>query len=268
MAAEADTDLLSIAEFYSAPGVAWALRSIGPHLHAGGEDASVWLAERLAAFGYAGGGRIVEIASALGGPARYLAHRFFATVLCIDGDLRMQRAAALAATAEGLGGRVLPIIARTEALPLASRSCDAAWSQDALCHMHQPPVVREAARVLKPLGLFALSDWVALDELTRDERAALARFWSFPGLLRLGEYVQLLDESGFDVLLAEDRSAAIAARPHLEAADQQEWERRFGSRYGAAALERQQETYRVWSALVRAGRTGHAAFVARRRAGD
>ncbi len=259
-------ELRDVADFYDAPGVCWALRTAGLHLHAGGEDATVLLAQRLETYGYTGGGRIVEIASALGGPARYLARRFLATVLCIDADPRMHAAAWPAATAEGLGLRTPLLLARSEALPLVSGCCDVAWSQDALCHMDKPAVVREAARALRPLGLFAFSDFIARVELTPEERRSLARLWSFPVLLRLNEYVRLLDESGFDVLLAEDRTAVLSARPQAEPSDQKEWERSFVARYGAAELERQREPYVAWRALVQAGRAGYALFIARRRA--
>ncbi|HLZ69112.1 MAG TPA: methyltransferase domain-containing protein [Dehalococcoidia bacterium] len=263
---EMASELRAVNDFYDAPSIAWSLRGAGLHLHAGSEDATVAQAQRLEAYGYTGGGRILEIASALGGPARYLARRFLAMVLCIDANPRMHAASRATAAAEGLTARTPLLLARTEALPLVAASCDVAWSQDAMCHMDKPAVVREVARVLRPLGLFAFSDWVARAELTPEERAELARVWSFPALLRLSEYVRLLDESGFDVLLAEDRTTILSARPQVDPPDQQAWEGAFAAAYGAAELERQREPFSMWRALVRAGRTGYASFVARKRA--
>jgi hypothetical protein len=127
-------------------------------------------------------------------------------------------------------------------------------------------VIRAVARVLRPFCLFAFSDWITQGELSAEERSSQARIWSVPALLRVSEYVRRLDESGFDVLLAEDRTPAVAARPQSEAPDQQEWERVFAARYGVAEIECQREPGRVWRALVQARRTGHALFVARRSA--
>lgn len=243
----------------------WALRLVGTHLHPGSEDATVTLAQRAEACGFPFGGRVLELASALGGPARYLARRFGATVVCVDGDPRMQAAALSAARAEGLWLRCLPVLAQAERLPLADACCDAAWSQDALCHMQKPAAVRETARVLRPGALFAFTDWIARAALSREERATLARLWAFPGLLRLPEYVLLLDQSGFDVLLAEDRTPVALAAPRVAVPDQDAWEQDFAARFGWEEVGRQQAPANEWVALVRAGRTGYGMFIARRR---
>jgi SAM-dependent methyltransferase len=66
-------------------------------------------------------------------------------------------------------------VSRTEHLPLADACCDAAWSQDALCHMEKPAVVAEAARVLRPGAVFAFTDFIARTPLTAEERATLAQ---------------------------------------------------------------------------------------------
>jgi sarcosine/dimethylglycine N-methyltransferase len=257
--------LRDLADVYAEPGMHLWLRLSGPHLHGGSEDATVALAARAEAFGLRPGGRIVELASALGGPSRYVARRFVATVLCIDGDPRMQRAARASHEAEGLWLRCLPLLARTEHLPLADASCDAAWSQDALCHMDKPAVVREAARVLGPGALFAFTDFIARVPLTAEEQAELARLWAFPALLRVSEYVCLLDESGFDVLLGEDRTPATPPRAGVRPADEETWQRDFVGRYGEEEVARQYARIGAWRALLEAGRGGYGMFIARRR---
>ena len=189
-------------------------------------------------YGFSVGGTIIELATAVGGPARYLARRFEATVLCIDGDRRMHLAARPLALAEGMTLRTLLLVARTERLPLAAASCDAVWSQDSLCHMDKPRVVAEVARVLRPGALFAFTDWIARAPLTADEQDTLGRLWGFPALLRVAEYVRLLD-AGFEVLVAEDRTPAVVARPRQRPVDQEVWEQGFVAQYGGAAIARQ-----------------------------
>ncbi len=257
--------LRDVADVYDEPGVRWALRSVGPHLHPGSEDATVALAARAEAFGFPGGGRILDVASALGGPARYLSRRFGVPVLCVDGDRRMQEAALAAARAEGMWLRCLPVLARTERLPLTDGCCDAAWSQDALCHMDKVAVVREVARVLRPGALFAFTDWIARTHLTSEERDTLARLWAFPSLLRLPEYALLLDQSGFDLLLAEDRTPAVLVGRAVTPPDQEAWERDFAARYGWEEVARQQAPGNEWRAMLQAGRGGYGMFIGRRR---
>ncbi len=260
-----DTPMREVADLYDEPGMRWALRSVGTHLHPGGEDVTVALAARAESFGLEPGGRILEIASALGGPARYLARRFGATVLCVDGDPRMQTAALAAGRREGVWRRCPPLLARTERLPLAGGCCDAAWSQDALCHMDKPPVLRETARVLSSGAIFAFTDWIARAPLTTEDQESLARLWAFPSLLRLAEYVALLDATGFDVLFAEDRTRSALARPRVRVADQEAWEQELIARFGPAELARQHAPAAFWVDLMQSGRGGHGMFVARRR---
>src|SRR5439155_3253570 len=135
------------------------------------------------------GGRVLDVASALGGPARYLARRFATTVLGVDGTRRMHETALRFHETEDTVLRCPLILARTERLPLADASCDAAWSEDALCHMDKPAVLAEVARVLRPAALFAFSDWIARIPLTAERAADLAAAWGFPSLLRVAEYV-------------------------------------------------------------------------------
>ncbi len=77
-------------DVYDDAGMVWSLRNVGAHLHPGSESATVALAERAAGYSLATGGRILEVAFALGTPVRFLARRFAATVVCVDMDLRMQ----------------------------------------------------------------------------------------------------------------------------------------------------------------------------------
>jgi len=255
-----------VSNIYSEPGVEWQLRFIGTHLHPGSEEATVVLATRAAHYGFPEGGVILDLASALGGPARFLARRFAATVICIDFNPRMHTALTSAVRAEGLLLSCLPVLARTERLPLATACCDGAWSQDALCHMDKSAVVREVARVLRPDALFAFTDFIARSGLRNEDAEILAHEWGFQLLLRLPQYTALLDEHGFEVLLAEDRTRVVVAqRPEVRARDQKQWEADFAARHGDAEHQRQRALSEVWLTLLRTERVGYGMFVGRRR---
>lgn len=258
-------ELRPIADIYDAPWVAWTLRTAGPHLHPGREVATVQLAERAIQFGFPAGGLVLEVASALGGPARFVARHFSATVVCLDMSPSMQSAARASAWAEGLGLRCLPVLARSERMPLPGASVDAAWSQDAMCHMDKEAVVGEVARVVKPGAVFAFTDWIARQPLSHDDTELLRRLWGFPSLLRPVEYVSLLDRCGFDLLLAEDRTPALVSFRSGTPSDQELFERSYGQRWGLAEVVRQREPGDAWQALVSAGKTGFGMFIARRR---
>jgi SAM-dependent methyltransferase len=257
--------LRAVGDFYDNPNIAWSVHAIGTHLHSGGEDATVALAARAAAFGFPTGGRIVDVASALGGPARYLTRRFGATVVCVDGTRRMHDHALRFHRLEDTVLRCLLVLARTERLPLVDACCDAAWSEDALCHMDKSAVLAEVARVLRPGGLFAFSDWIARLPLTAEQAGELAAHWGFPSLFSVAEYVRVLDAGGFDVLVAEDWTADILRARGPTAPDQAEWEAMFIAQYGVDEAQRQRVPFDLWRSLVQANITGHGIFIARRR---
>lgn len=254
----------TVAEFYDDAGIEWSLRSVGMHLHPGAEDATVELARRAEACGMAAGGRILDVASALGAPARYLARRFGARVVCIDMDRRMHSRAVAVSRREGLANLVQPILARTEHLPLADGSIDAAWSQDALCHMDKEAVLRELARVLRPGAVFAFTDFVAHRGITAADLDRVRQLWAFPSLLTVPGYVAALARLGFEVLLAEDRTATVLATQPRQRIDDDLWWEEFAGRWGEAKAEAQREAGLAWFDIVRGGRGGYAMFIARR----
>src|SRR5262245_42739539 len=201
MSSSAGPSVRAVSDIYTEPAVEWQVRFLGAHLHPGSEEATVALATRAAHYGFPEGGVILDLASALGGPARFLARRFAATVICIDFNSRMHAALTSAVRAEGLALSCLPVLARTARLPLAAACCDGAWSQDALCHMDKSVVMGEVARVLRPDALFAFTDFIARSGLRNEDAEILAQEWGFQSLLRLPQYTALLDEHGFEVLL-------------------------------------------------------------------
>ena len=133
--------------FYDAPTIDWSLRTVGSHLHPGGEEATVLLAQRADSHGFPSGARVLDLGSGLGAPSRFLARRFAATVVGVDIERGSQLSARAGADTEGLGARCPLLLGVGEALPLAAGAFDAAWSQDALCHMHKQPSLVPGHRI-------------------------------------------------------------------------------------------------------------------------
>jgi sarcosine/dimethylglycine N-methyltransferase len=257
------SDLRPVSDFYDDPGMEWSLRYAGPHLHPGSEDATAALAERAAHYGMVPYGIVLEVASALGAPARYLARRFGAAIVCVDMDPRMHAAARATAAREGLTGVVWQVLARTERLPLKDASVSGAWSQDALCHMEKEPVLAEVARVLQPGGLFAFSDFIARHGFTTGDLQTLRTLWAFPSLFSIPRYVAQLEAAGFEVLLAEDRTQALGEQRPLGIRDDDNWWPRFAARWGEAQAAARREAALAWRGIVAEGRAGYAMFIAR-----
>lgn len=255
--------LRPLSEVYDAPAMEWSLRAVGPHLHPGSEETTVDLAKIGARFGLGSGQLVLDVASALGAPGRFLARRFGARVVGLDLDPVMHAGARAAARVEAMDLVCFQVRGRTERMPFRDASFDAAWSQDALCHMEQRLVFPEVARVLRPGAPFVFSDWVARPGLSRDDRLALKREWGFPTLHSIAGYVALLTRTGFEVLLAEDVTDIHLARSSGPNPDLEAWTARHRERWGAGAADRL-AVPGAWRTIVGEGRAGYARFAARR----
>jgi len=106
--------------------------------------------------------RVLDIGSGLGGPSRYLAATYGCTVQGIDLSARFVEVANFLARRTGLAGQVAYQRANALALPFADRRFDLAWTQHVAMNIaDRATLYREAARVLRDGGRFAIFDVVA-----------------------------------------------------------------------------------------------------------
>ncbi len=92
-----------------------------------------------------------------------------------------------------------------EQIPLAANSVDVVISNCVInLSVDKPAVLTEIARVLKPGGRIGISDVVAEDRLTLDERADRGSYVGcIPGALSKGEYEAGLEAAGFEQVSVE-----------------------------------------------------------------
>ena len=89
---------------------------------------------------------------------------------------------------------------------LPGGSADFVWGEDAWCYVvDKQRLVAEAARLAKPGGVIAFTDWVTGPTPMADgESDRYLKFMKFPNVLSLDEYAGLLAEEGCEVVAAED----------------------------------------------------------------
>ena len=120
--------------------------------HAGGRESTRELAG-LAAL--AKGSMVLDIGCGIGGPARTLAAEFGCQVTGIDVTEGYCSAARMLSEKLGMSEQVRFQCADALALPFAPASFDVVWTQNVLMNIEDKGhCLREAARVLRPGGLF------------------------------------------------------------------------------------------------------------------
>jgi sarcosine/dimethylglycine N-methyltransferase len=173
--------------------------------HYGGLDANDALAERAC---IGNGTRVVDFCAGLGGPARYLAHRYGADVTGIElTPTRVAGAQELTRLA-GLQQRVRVIEGNVLQVPLPDASFDVVISQEALLHVpDKQRTLLEAFRILKPEGRIAFTDWVAHRPLSASDKQLIWQGMAVADLYSLQTYAALIRSAGFTVCSVEDLTA-------------------------------------------------------------
>lgn len=129
------------------------------HFHSRGLSATREIAEAL---GPKPGQRALDIGCGIGGPARWMAARYGCTVEGVDLTAEFCEAANELTRACGMEGRVTARQADALALPFPDSSFDLAYSQNVIMNIaDKVAFYREAARVLKPGALLAVSNLAA-----------------------------------------------------------------------------------------------------------
>ena len=205
--------LTDVQAVYNGPeGVLWEL-VMGEQIHIGGFASSLDLAEKAQIAGNATG---VDLCCCNGAGMRFLLR--FANVAMMTGvdaaqtvvDQGIERC-----EAEGVTDRINFVLADACETTLPDGQADFVWGEDAWCYVEdKPALIAEAARIVKPGGTIAFTDWVEGPVALSDEEAArFLAFMKFPNIQDIEGYRTLLTDNGCEVKLAEDTGRFA---PHMD----------------------------------------------------
>jgi SAM-dependent methyltransferase len=196
--------LAEVQAVYSGPeGRLWELL-MGEQIHLGGLPSSLDLAER-AQIGRGQHG--VDLCCASGAGMRCLLRfRQVAHMTGVDATRVMLDLGRARCAAEGLAGQTTFVEADVCAAGLPDGAFDFVWGEDAWCYVEdKSQLIAEAARMLRPRGTVAFTDWMeGPTPMTAEEARRYLTFMKFPSILRRDEYQELLEAQGCAVLVAHD----------------------------------------------------------------
>jgi len=252
------------AVYDGAGGQLWEL-VMGEQIHSGGPETTEQLAAKA---GLKAGMTVLDICSALGGPARHLAKQYGVTVVGIDATPTMVNEATKRTIHAGLNEQVEFRLGDALDLPIEDERFDVVWGQEAWCYVtDKDRLVHQAARALKPGGLIAFTDWIITGKIADSELETLYASMTFPYMESFQGYQTLLEKHGLDVQIAEDQTAAFARcfdeynqRVHGELAPV------IRERFGPELFEFASDLVKRWQAAAHNHQVGRGLFVGKKRA--
>ena len=193
------------------------------HFHARGFQATKDLADSLPV---RPGDRLVDIGCGVGGPARYMAHRFGAHVDGIDITPAFVDAANKLTGMTGLADRVTATLGDGQNLPWPDESFDGGYSQHVTMNVpDRDRFFAEAFRVLRPGAFFALTEHGKGNGQPLHYPVPWSDDGSFEHLIHPDETVERLAAAGFgrievketgaDYLQGYRRAMALAEKGEL-----------------------------------------------------
>jgi SAM-dependent methyltransferase len=204
MKSVANIGLKDVQAVYSGPeGELWEL-VMGQQVHIGGFQSSMDLAEKAGVgLGMSG----VDLCCCTGAGMRFLVRfRNVGRMQGVDATETVVELGRRRCAAEGLADRIQFTVADVCDTGLPSGSADFVWGEDAWCYVvDKRRLIAEAARLIKPGGVIAFTDWIVGSAgLSDSEAERYLKFMKFSNVLNREEYVGLLAAHDCEILISED----------------------------------------------------------------
>ena len=258
-----DFTIADVNELYEGPvGRLWEML-MGEEIHVGGGKETELLAEKA---GINRETRVLDVCSALGGPARHLAGKYGCRVIGLDATMKMVDEAVKRTEQEGLSDLISFRPGNALDMPFHAGTFDVVWGQDAWCYItDKEKLVGEAHRVLKNGGLIAFTDWIQVGNMSDTEWEELNSFMAFPFIETLDGYENILREKSFTIAEKEDLTNDFAHHCHLyQNRLRNELKEVVVSQYGKGLYEAADEGLDKWVRAADEGKVGRGRMIAKK----
>ncbi len=189
---------------YSGPeGQLWEL-IMGEQIHIGGFASSMDLAEKA---GIGSGMKGVDLCCCNGAGMRFLVRfRDVAQMHGVDATEKVVEQGRSRCEQQGLSDKIKFTLADVCDSGLDDASMDFVWGEDAWCYVvDKEKLISEAARIVRPDGVIAFTDWMeGKAGLSDAEAERFLTFMKFPNVQNLEGYSDLLKANDCEVITAED----------------------------------------------------------------
>lgn len=203
-----DYTMKDVQDVYDGPGGLLWEAVMTEQIHSGAERTTDELATAL---GLAKGMHVLDVASALGAPARHIARKYGVKVTGLDMTRTMLEKAIERTKEAGLDGVVDFVEGNATDMPFKANTFDVVWGQEAWCYVtHKDVLATEALRVLKPGGKIGFTDWIITGKVDDDLLAKLCESMAFPYMETFKGWQDVLSKAGFEVLDAQDQTEDYA----------------------------------------------------------
>src|SRR5271157_213189 len=190
-----------VSAVYAGPGgKLWELL-MGEQIHVGAADATDMLAKK-AGLDKKKGLYLLDICSALGGPARHLAAKYDTKVVGLDITPEMIEEAKKRTAGNPVEENIEYRLGSALDIPAHDGTFDVVWGQDAWCYIRDKKrLIEETNRVLKIGGTLAFTDWIwGKIDVSKEEADELMTFMVFPDLQTYDGYTSLVEKTGYKVM--------------------------------------------------------------------
>ena len=261
-----DFSVNDVSDVYAGPGgKLWELL-MGEQIHVGGPEQTDLLAKKIGIDKAQQNITLLDICSALGGPARHLAEKYGINVVGLDITPEMVLEAKKRTKGKPYASKIEYRIGSGLDIPAHLNSFEIVWGQDSWCYIRDKVrLIEETWRVLKSGGTLAFTDWIwGSVSVPEEESDALMEFMVFPDLQTLNGYAELIKAVGYELVEKEDLQEDFAKHMDLYVNILQKAKPDIEAGFGSELYVSAEEGVLAWQKAAHEKKVGRGLWIAKK----